>query len=29
MKQWIKFNIPHITNTWNAILTFFNNKYST
>jgi transposase len=29
MKQWIKYNIPHITNTWNPILTFFNNKYST
>lgn len=29
MKKWIKCNIPHITHTWNAILTFFNNKYST
>jgi transposase len=29
MKKWIKYNIPHITNTWNAITTFFHVKTST
>jgi len=28
MKQWIKYNIPHITNTWNALCLFFKNLNS-
>ncbi len=29
MKKWIKYHIPHISNTWDAITQFFNLKYST
>ena len=29
MKKWIKQNIPHISNTWNAIQLFFNTKLLT
>jgi transposase len=29
MKKWIKYNIPHITNTWNAIIQFFDKSIST
>jgi transposase len=29
MKHWIKQNIPNIHNTWNALIQFFNAKYST
>ncbi|MFT6072007.1 MAG: transposase [Alphaproteobacteria bacterium] len=29
MKKWIKYNIPNITNTWNAIVQFFDKSIST
>ena len=29
MKKWIKYHIPHISNTWDAISQFFILKYST
>ena len=29
MKKWIKHHIPHITNTWNAIIQFFHTHNKT